>query len=194
MILAIETSIKQSFICLLTESGCYKKQLLPGGPQLSTTIDQALLFFMTKKMWAQIEAVAVSVGPGSYTGSRVGLTIAQAIVFAKNLPLIDFCSLETILTEDNELALLDAKSGGVYAMQLGAAPKRYSIEELQSFVAANDVTLVSPDPEPLQKKCSWLACQSKKPNFEKLATILNQRKYAQPDLYSHQPLYFGAPK
>jgi tRNA threonylcarbamoyladenosine biosynthesis protein TsaB len=44
----------------------------------------------------QIEAVAVSGGPGSYTGLRIGVSVAKGICYAANLPLIAITSLEAM--------------------------------------------------------------------------------------------------
>ena len=71
-----------------------------------------------------LAAVAVSKGPGSYTGLRIGVAAAKGICFALDLPLIAVNSLQ-ILTEkyqDNYQALLfpmfDARRKEVYVMVL----------------------------------------------------------------------------
>jgi tRNA threonylcarbamoyladenosine biosynthesis protein TsaB len=71
-----------------------------------------------------LDAVAVSKGPGSYTGLRIGVATAKGICFALDLPLIAVNSLQ-ILSEkyqDNNQALLfpmfDARRMEVYVMVL----------------------------------------------------------------------------
>jgi tRNA threonylcarbamoyladenosine biosynthesis protein TsaB len=45
---------------------------------------------------SDLDAVAVSQGPGSYTGLRIGVSAAKGICYAGNLPLIGISTLKTI--------------------------------------------------------------------------------------------------
>jgi len=45
---------------------------------------------------SQLDAVAVSGGPGSYTGLRIGVSVAKGICYASHLPLIAITSLEAM--------------------------------------------------------------------------------------------------
>jgi tRNA threonylcarbamoyladenosine biosynthesis protein TsaB len=44
----------------------------------------------------QLSAVAVSKGPGSYTGLRIGVSSAKGVCFALDLPLISVCTLQAM--------------------------------------------------------------------------------------------------
>lgn len=63
-----------------------------------------------------MDYVAVGVGPGSYTGIRVGATAAKALAFACQIPLIGICSLDGFVPDEDATfaAVVDAKIGGVY--------------------------------------------------------------------------------
>jgi len=50
----------------------------------------------TNKSIHQLNAVAVSNGPGSYTGLRVGLSTAKGLCYAQNIPLVTIGTLETM--------------------------------------------------------------------------------------------------
>lgn len=59
---------------------------------LTLFIDEVLQ--MAKLSYAQIDAVAVSKGPGSYTGLRIGVSTAKGLCFALDKPLIAIGTLQ----------------------------------------------------------------------------------------------------
>lgn len=76
---------------------------------------------------AMLSAVAVSIGPGSYTGLRIGLSAAKGLCFALDVPLISISTLQSLANGAKQLlnekqepetviaALLDARRMEVYA-------------------------------------------------------------------------------
>ncbi|SHG65630.1 tRNA (adenosine(37)-N6)-threonylcarbamoyltransferase complex dimerization subunit type 1 TsaB [Flagellimonas flava] len=71
--------------------------------------------------FSEIDAIAVSKGPGSYTGLRIGVSAAKGLCFALDLPLISIPTLESMAqqveTGPNEIVIpaLDARRMEVYA-------------------------------------------------------------------------------
>jgi tRNA threonylcarbamoyladenosine biosynthesis protein TsaB len=67
-----------------------------------------------------IDLIAVGVGPGSFTGTRVGVSTAKALAYGLAKPVVGIISLEVLAAaiEDNDVAvapLIDAYKGEVFA-------------------------------------------------------------------------------
>jgi tRNA threonylcarbamoyladenosine biosynthesis protein TsaB len=62
--------------------------------QLSLFIEDVMK--QSGKTYASIDAVAVSKGPGSYTGLRIGVSMAKGLCFALDIPLISVDTLEAM--------------------------------------------------------------------------------------------------
>ena len=66
-----------------------------------------------------VDKIFVVNGPGSFTGSRVGVTIAKTIGFCLNIPIIKLSELELLATTKTNtkynVSLIDARRGYVYA-------------------------------------------------------------------------------
>jgi len=94
--------------------------------QLTVFIDQ--LIKETGTSIAQLDAIVISKGPGSYTGLRIGVSAAKGICYGAGKPLISICSLNSMsagakilypsIIEKNKIDLLcpmiDARRMEVY--------------------------------------------------------------------------------
>ena len=90
---------------------------------LGVFVDEALSFIDSHAI--PLDAVAVSCGPGSYTGLRIGVSMAKGICYGRNIPLIGIPTLEVLcvpvllyenLPEDALLCpMIDARRMEVYA-------------------------------------------------------------------------------
>lgn len=81
--------------------------------------------------WEAVDEVAVGVGPGSFTGLRIGIATARALAAGLGLPASGVCTLDAIgrgLGERSAgapaLAVLDARRGEVFAALYSAAGER----------------------------------------------------------------------
>ncbi len=91
--------------------------------KLGTFVDEALSFSDNHAI--PLDAVAVSCGPGSYTGLRIGVSMAKGICYGRNVPLIAVHTLPLMtvpvllyheIEEDALLCpMLDARRMEVYA-------------------------------------------------------------------------------
>ena len=90
---------------------------------LGVFVDEALSFIDNHAI--PLDAVAVSCGPGSYTGLRIGVSMAKGICYGRNIPLIAIPTPEVLtvpvllfqdLPEDALLCpMIDARRMEVYA-------------------------------------------------------------------------------
>ena len=65
----------------------------------------------------QIKKIYIGIGPGSYTGTRVGVSVGKTLGFALQIPAIGFCSLLTFLANPPPgrfACLLPAQSGQIF--------------------------------------------------------------------------------
>ncbi len=86
--------------------------------------------------FADLDAVAVSQGPGSYTGLRIGVSTAKGIAYALEIPLIGINTLQAMAASqsvapgDYVVAVLDARRKEVYTQTFGD-----SLQELSPIEA-----------------------------------------------------------
>ena len=97
-ILNIETSTEVCSVALtskgqvLDHSENYEGQT--HATMLSQYVQQALQYARTREV--PIDAIAVSIGPGSYTGLRIGLSEAKGLAFGLSVPLIGVNTLQLL--------------------------------------------------------------------------------------------------
>ncbi|MBR4644507.1 MAG: tRNA (adenosine(37)-N6)-threonylcarbamoyltransferase complex dimerization subunit type 1 TsaB [Bacteroidaceae bacterium] len=127
-ILHIETSTKVCSVALSEDGKLLYHQEDFDGPGHSETsgvyVDEALSFANSHAI--PVDAVAVSMGPGSYTGLRIGVSLAKGVCYGRALPLIAVPTLKVLcvpvllgkeeLPEDALLVpMIDARRMEVYS-------------------------------------------------------------------------------
>jgi len=96
--LAIETSSLTGSLALFEDVRCVGEERFPEGMVHGREITPRLqiLLSRTGTQAASIEGLAVSGGPGSYTGCRVGMTAAKSLGFSLRVPVVAVSSLEVL--------------------------------------------------------------------------------------------------
>lgn len=127
-ILHIETSTKVCSVALSEDGKLLYHHEDFDGPGHSETsgvyVDEALSFANSHAI--PVDAVAVSMGPGSYTGLRIGVSLAKGVCYGRALPLIAVPTLKILcvpvllgkeeLPEDALLVpMIDARRMEVYS-------------------------------------------------------------------------------
>ena len=98
VILNIETSTTVCSVALSRDGGVeFHKEIFEGpahAKNIGPFVEEALQFARDKKY--KIDAVAVSSGPGSYTGLRIGMSEAKGLCFGLGVPLIAVDTLKIL--------------------------------------------------------------------------------------------------
>ena len=94
--------------------------------------------------FADLKAIAVSKGPGSYTGLRIGVSTAKGLCYALNIPLVAVDTLEIVarqlsIKEGQIVSVLDARRMEVY--QAIFDTDYQCIEKTKAVVVTSEVYL-----------------------------------------------------
>lgn len=126
-ILHIETSTAVCSVAVSQETSVLFEKTEHNGPSHATLlgvfVDEALSFIDSRGI--PLDAVAVSCGPGSYTGLRIGVSMAKGVCYGRELPLIMIPTLKVLSVPvllyhelpDNALIcpMIDARRMEVYS-------------------------------------------------------------------------------
>jgi tRNA threonylcarbamoyladenosine biosynthesis protein TsaB len=138
-LVAFDTSMAVTAACVLRPGGEPARTPAPdparllGPPAHSAELLPALagLLDQAGTGWDEVEAIAVGVGPGTFTGLRIGVATARALAQGLDVPLHPVSSLEALAAGLAShaapgtalLPLIDAKRGQVFASLFRAAER-----------------------------------------------------------------------
>lgn len=123
-IVSIDTSSQVSSVAVLSGERIAAEISMQGALTHSETlmphIETALHMARVKK--GELKGIAVSIGPGSFTGLRIGLAAAKIMAYALHTPLVCVPTLEAlahhcICTGVRLIPMMDAQKGNVYAQE-----------------------------------------------------------------------------
>ena len=103
-----------------------------------------------------VDVLGVCVGPGSFTGIRIGVALVKGFGFSRNLPCVAFNSFEVIAEQyflnqkeaDEVVVVLDGLGGFVFVSKLGrygevlVEPTCMSLAEMAEFIKQNSCEYV----------------------------------------------------
>jgi tRNA threonylcarbamoyl adenosine modification protein YeaZ len=112
--LAIDTSTSRTSVAIIDGdiilfSG-FRDGATAHGPSLPALVQEALAL-------GDVDEVVVGMGPGPFTGLRVGIAFAQSFALARDIPVRGVCSLDAIAAQINEkdfIVTVDARRKEVY--------------------------------------------------------------------------------
>lgn len=113
-VLAIDTSTSRSCVTIVEGTEVLYSGFRDGatahGPSLPALVQEALAV-------SDVDEVVVGMGPGPFTGLRVGIAFAQSFALARGIPVRGVCSLDAIaaqIQESDFIITVDARRKEVY--------------------------------------------------------------------------------
>jgi len=113
-VLAIDTSTSRTSVAIIENGVVVYSGVRDGatahGPSLPALVQEALAV-------SDVDQVVVGMGPGPFTGLRVGIAFAQSFALAREIPVRGVCSLDAIaapINEDDFIITVDARRKEIY--------------------------------------------------------------------------------
>ncbi len=128
-ILAFDTATRSTAVALLDTDGAPALELRDDPPPGSRPRHTALLMALTVRAldehgidWDGIGRIGVGIGPGTFTGLRIGVAAARALSAARGIPLTGVSTLRSLASAaeraaggSSVLAVIDARRGEAFA-------------------------------------------------------------------------------
>ena len=176
-ILCIETSTSVCSAAICKDGAPIKQCICLEGSNharlLPRYIEELLSF--AREQALSIEAVALSEGPGSYTGLRIGTSTAKGLCYGLNVPLIPIPTLEVLkiasgIKEGILIPMIDARRMEIYT-QINGETKAVVVENEESLYTGDEEVYYFGDGA---EKCSRIFT---KPNWHYVSGIVPEARY-----------------
>ena len=126
IVLGIESATGRAGVALGTPDGVIASAQVTRGPRHAEVLVPAIDFVCTQAgiPVADVDAIAVDIGPGLFTGLRVGIATANGLAQALGKPMIGVCSLDLLayplrFGASDVVSVIDARRSEVYAARYG---------------------------------------------------------------------------
>ena len=150
-ILSIDTSSSNCATALLEDDKLIDENSLNNGLTHSENLIPLIDVLLSRNIThlKDIDLISVSIGPGSFTGIRIGIASIKAMAEVYNIKIAGVTSLETLARIDesdkNKICLIDAKNNQVY---FGVFDKEYNlIEEYRADDINNLINIIKKYPD-----------------------------------------------
>lgn len=159
MILAIDSSAVSASVALTDKESVIKSEFVNTGLTHSETLMPMIKRVADGVDLSALDAIAVTVGPGSFTGVRIGVATVKGLAFSNNIPCIGISTLEAIAYNFSDknctvCAVMDARRmqfyNALFSVKDGkinrlCADRAISIEDLRADLKQYDNVIIAGD-------------------------------------------------
>lgn len=138
--------------------------------------------------WADLDAIAVGIGPGNFTGIRISVSAARGLALGLDVPAIGVSSLEAQAfgQEKPVISSLDARRDHLYLQIDAEHPGLFTTDNLPPL--ATGARCIGHRADEIAARCGGTVAEVRYPTAEAIARVAATR-LAQPDLPAPAPLY-----
>ncbi len=180
--LILDTSSDLCLIALAQAGTLLSQEIFPHCNLLSKTLLPAIQEILEKQGWlpSDLEMIAVGNGPGSYTGTRLGVAVAKGLAFGLGIPLKAFSSpLAFLPSAPGKFSFLYPTRAGLFFHLKGSCLAEKSFQQSAELIPPEDLDreiagadfLVCPDPKALPDGLAP-PCHPALPNLAGLCSFL----------------------
>ena len=159
MLLSLDSSAVTASVALTDGDRVIKSEFVNSGLTHSETLLPMVKRVMDDNEFSSLDAVAITAGPGSFTGVRIGVATVKGIAFAGNIPCYGVSTLEAIaynFVDENCIvcAVMDARRlqfyNAIFKVENGTVsrltPDRaISIDDLREELKQYDSVIIAGD-------------------------------------------------
>lgn len=166
--LALDTSTEYLSLALSTPQGIVGRSWLVGQQHAELTLPHLRDLLADHQIaLTQIQGIAFGMGPGSFTGLRIGCGIAQGLALPNGIPLLGMSTLEALAQScqaERVIACLDARMNQVYSAAY--------LRQGEVWQVASEPQVCDPDALPLLSGTDWVGVGS---GFQAYGPVLQAR-------------------
>lgn len=159
MLLSVDSSAVTASVALTDGEKVVKSEFINAGLTHSETLLPMIKRVMDGYSFDELEAIAVTAGPGSFTGVRIGVATVKGLAFNRNIPCISVSVLEAIAHNFRDeycvvCAVMDARRmqfyNALFEVKNGmvnrlCADRAISIDDLRKELSAYDRVVAAGD-------------------------------------------------
>ena len=165
-ILAIDTATEGCSVALLHDEAVMERFAITPRGHADRVLDMVRDVLAEGQLaLAQLDAIAFDRGPGSFTGVRIGCSVAQGFGFAVDLPLVGVSSLQALAAvalrehadANHVCAMIDARMNEIYAGCYARGERVPQLLGEEAVLPAGQLVLPSAEPAWVAAGTGWSA-------------------------------------